>query len=155
MALIDEVMSRARRALAAGQRAACAARPAHRDLAAQRDALRAACGRVARADSTSTPATAAAVRVQTTFALLHQSHPAVAALYRQRRLWDDMAAEEVSADLRADLAAALERQRDAALQQLAGGGGIIGAFFRALLTSAHCCGSRSSSRSSRRCCNPA
>jgi hypothetical protein len=75
-----------------------------------------------------------AVRVQTTFALLHQSHPAVAALYRQRRLWDDMAAEEVSADLRATLSSALERQREAALQQLAGGGGIIGSFFRTLLT---------------------
>ena len=74
------------------------------------------------------------VRVQTTFAMLHQSHPGVAALYRQRRLWDDMAADEVSADLRGDLSAALERQREAALQQLAGGGGIIGGFFRTLLT---------------------
>ena len=74
------------------------------------------------------------VRVQTTFALLNQSHPAVAALYRERRLWDDLAASEVSADLRGTLAAALERQREAALQQLAGGGGIIGGFFRTLLT---------------------
>jgi hypothetical protein len=74
------------------------------------------------------------VRVQTTFALLNQSHPAVATLYRERRLWDDLAASEVSADLRATLAAALERQREAALLQLAGGGGIIGGFFRVLLT---------------------
>jgi hypothetical protein len=74
------------------------------------------------------------VRVQTTFALLNQSHPAVAALYRDRRLWDDLAASEVAADLRATLAAALERQREASLQQLAGGGGIIGGFFRTLLT---------------------
>jgi hypothetical protein len=74
------------------------------------------------------------VRVQTTFALLHQSHPAVSTLYRHRRLWDDMAADEVSADLRATLASALERQRAAALEQLAGGGGIVGGFFRTLLT---------------------
>lgn len=74
------------------------------------------------------------VRVQTTFAMLHQSHPAVAPLYRHRRLWDDMAADETSADLRATLSAALERQRDAALQQLAGGGGIIGTLFRWTLT---------------------
>jgi hypothetical protein len=74
------------------------------------------------------------VRVQTTFALLNQSHPAVAALYRERRLWDDLVAADVAADLRATLAAALERQREAALQQLAGGGGIIGGVFRTLLT---------------------
>ncbi|HEV2295527.1 MAG TPA: GTPase domain-containing protein [Tepidisphaeraceae bacterium] len=74
------------------------------------------------------------VRVQTTFAMLHQSHPAVAALYRHRRLWDDMAADEVSADLRAALSSALQRQREAALQQLAGGHGVIRPFFRVLLT---------------------
>ncbi len=74
------------------------------------------------------------VRVQTTFALLHQSHPAITTLYRHRRLWDDMAADETSADLRAALSSALQRQREAALRQLAGGGGIIGTFFRVLLT---------------------
>jgi hypothetical protein len=72
--------------------------------------------------------------VRTTFALLHQSHPAVAHLYRDRKLWEDLPADEAAADLRQTLTAAVERQRAAAVSRLAGKGGVIRPLFRVLLT---------------------
>jgi hypothetical protein len=72
--------------------------------------------------------------VRTTFALLHQSHPAVAHLYRDRKLWEEFPADEAAADLRQTLTAAVERQRAAAVQRLAGSGGVVRPLLRALLT---------------------
>ncbi len=54
---------------------------------------------------------AAADLVQRTFAQLHQAHPILAPMYRQRRLWEPMAAEHAADDLRIRLCATLERQR--------------------------------------------
>ena len=71
--------------------------------------------------------------VQSTFAQLRQSQPAVAELYRDNRLWEDMPAEMAAADLRRRLAATVERQRDAARARLAGSRGLL-APIRWLLT---------------------
>jgi hypothetical protein len=75
-----------------------------------------------------------AALVQTTFAQLRQAQPAVAGLYRDNRLWEDMPAELASGELRRTLAGTVERQRAAAVQRLAGRGGVIAPLFRWLLT---------------------
>jgi hypothetical protein len=72
--------------------------------------------------------------VQTTFAQLRQAQPAVAGLYRDNRLWEDMPAELAAGELRRTLAGTVERQRAAAVQRLAGRGGVIAPLFRWLLT---------------------
>lgn len=72
--------------------------------------------------------------VQSTFAQLRQAQPAVAALYRDNRLWEDLPADMAAGDLRRRLAATIARQRDAARERLAGRGGLLGAPFRWLLT---------------------
>jgi hypothetical protein len=72
--------------------------------------------------------------VQSAFAQLRQSQPAVAALYRDNHLWEDMPADLAAADLRRQLAATVERQRDAARERLAGRRGWIGAPLRWILT---------------------
>jgi hypothetical protein len=72
--------------------------------------------------------------VRATFALMHQSHPAVGALYRENRLWDDLPAENAAADLRESFAAAMQRQRDAVMTRLARRGRVVGAPVRWLLT---------------------
>jgi hypothetical protein len=75
-----------------------------------------------------------AALVQSAFAQLRQSQPAVATLYRDRHLWEDMPADLAAADLRRRLAVTVDRQRDAARQRLAGGRGVVGAPLRWLLT---------------------
>ncbi len=72
--------------------------------------------------------------VQSAFAQIRQSQPAVAALYRTNHLWEDMPADQAAADLRRRLAATVERQRETARQKLAGSGGVPGAPIRWLLT---------------------
>jgi hypothetical protein len=72
--------------------------------------------------------------VQTTFAQLRQSQPAVAPLYRHNRLWEDMPAEIAAGELRRTLAAGVERQRDVAIERLAGRSGAVAPLFRWLLT---------------------
>jgi hypothetical protein len=57
--------------------------------------------------------------LQGAFALLHQSHPTVAQLYAPRRLWEDLPACEAEADLQQRLAETIDRQRAAALDQIA------------------------------------
>lgn len=56
--------------------------------------------------------------VQTTFAQLRQSQPAAADLYAHNRLWEQMSADLAAAELRRILGAAIQRQRQAARQQL-------------------------------------
>ncbi|MGH9370602.1 MAG: hypothetical protein ACRD15_03620, partial [Vicinamibacterales bacterium] len=60
--------------------------------------------------------------IQSTFALLHQSHPAVSGLYREWKLWEQMPADQSASDLRRGLATTIERQR-AALQSTSGSRG--------------------------------
>jgi hypothetical protein len=72
--------------------------------------------------------------VQTTFAQLQQSSPAVATLYRDHKLWEDMDADLAAHDLRRRLSGTLERQRGALLSRLGGGRNPIAALVRWLLT---------------------
>jgi hypothetical protein len=71
--------------------------------------------------------------LQGAFALLHQSHPTVASLYAQRRLWEDLPACESEADLQSRLAETIERQLATALDQI-GHPSILFAPIRWLLT---------------------
>ena len=72
--------------------------------------------------------------VQSTFAQIRQSQPAVAPLYRHNRLWEDMPAELAAGELRRTLAATIERQRFVALERLSGRSGVVAPLFRWLLT---------------------
>lgn len=72
--------------------------------------------------------------VQTTFAQLNQSHPAVAELYRRRPLWEALPSETAEAELRGRLAGTVERQRAVMLQRLAGRTGVISPLVRWALT---------------------
>lgn len=58
-------------------------------------------------------------QVQATFALLHQTHPATALLYRQQKLWEQLHADAASADLRRAMVAALQGQRAEAMDHIA------------------------------------
>jgi hypothetical protein len=73
-------------------------------------------------------------RVQSAFAYLRQSQPAVAPLFEQNKLWEDMPADLAARSLRGVLADTVQRQRDAARQYLSGAGAIVGAPVRWLLT---------------------
>ena len=75
-----------------------------------------------------------ATLVQSTFAQLRQSQPAIAALYRQNRLWDDRPAEMAAGDLRKIIAGTIDLQRTEIQSRIAGGRGILGAPLRWLLT---------------------
>lgn len=73
--------------------------------------------------------------VQSTFAQVRQSQPALAELYRENRLWEDMPADLAAANLRRRLVETVERQRAFARERLAGrGGSAVAPFFRWLLT---------------------
>ena len=61
-------------------------------------------------------------QVQATFALLHQTHPATALLYRQQKLWEQLHADAASADLRRAMVAALQGQRAEAMDHIASRG---------------------------------
>jgi len=71
--------------------------------------------------------------LQSTFAFLHQSFPAIARLYTNWKLWESMPAQMAESDLRRRLSSTVERQRNRLREQL-NVGGVISAFFRTLLT---------------------
>jgi GTPase Era involved in 16S rRNA processing len=72
--------------------------------------------------------------VQTTFAQLQQSNPAISVLYRDNKLWESMASESAAADLQRRLRDTLERQREAALERIGRRAGFIAAIFGSILT---------------------
>ncbi|HEX8521471.1 MAG TPA: hypothetical protein VF669_04385 [Tepidisphaeraceae bacterium] len=57
-------------------------------------------------------------QIQSTFSMLHRSHPLVAELYRHRKLWEQPQADAAEEQLAAQLADAVERQRGQALDIL-------------------------------------
>lgn len=71
--------------------------------------------------------------VQTTFAQLRQSQPAMADLYPHNKLWEQMSADMAASELRRSLGATIQRQRDTARSQLLRRGW-LGAPLRWLLT---------------------
>jgi GTPase Era involved in 16S rRNA processing len=75
----------------------------------------------------------AAAVLQSTFAFLHQSFPAISRLYSNWKLWESMPAQLAEADLRRRLSSTVERQR-ARLREQLNVSGVISAFFRTLLT---------------------
>ena len=52
--------------------------------------------------------------VQTTFAVLQQTHPSISALYAQRKLWESLPAAAAAGDLRNELVETVNRQRSVA-----------------------------------------
>lgn len=72
--------------------------------------------------------------VQSVFAQLHQSDPAVASLYARRKLWDSMEAEAAQSAIRRQLVETIDRQRQEILSRLSGRAGIIAPPIRVLLT---------------------
>jgi hypothetical protein len=72
--------------------------------------------------------------VQSTFAHLQQSHPAVTGLYARKKLWEQMNAESAATNLRKLLAGAIERQRAWLIGRVERGGSGFGAIFRWGLT---------------------
>ena len=71
--------------------------------------------------------------VQSTFALLQQTHPLVSPLYRAQRLWDAAPADAATLQLRDTLTRSLQAQRGFAVARIARRG-IIAPLFRWLLT---------------------
>ncbi|HSU67135.1 MAG TPA: hypothetical protein VLJ39_09700 [Tepidisphaeraceae bacterium] len=71
--------------------------------------------------------------VQTTFAQLRQSQPAFGELYAHNRLWEQMSADLAAGELRRELGATIQRQRDAARQRFTKAS-VIAAPIRWLLT---------------------
>jgi hypothetical protein len=67
--------------------------------------------------------------VGSTFAQLQQSNPAISELYRDRKLWEDMTADVIAAQLRETLTDTVARQRDAVRVRLLGKGGFVSAIF--------------------------
>lgn len=72
--------------------------------------------------------------VQSTFAQMQQSQPAVSELYRHRRLWEDMPADTAATQLRATLTDTVAAQRELVRQKLTGSHRVIFAPVRWLLT---------------------
>ncbi len=73
--------------------------------------------------------------IQTTFALLQQSHPAVSALYSDRKLWESIPAAMAAAELRDGLIGTVNRQRAIACSRVdRNGGGWMAGATRMLLT---------------------
>jgi hypothetical protein len=75
-----------------------------------------------------------ATLIQTTFAMLQQSHPQVSDLYQHRRLWEAMSADTAAVHLRTILTDTVDRQRDVVRTKLAGRATAIFAPVRWLLT---------------------
>jgi hypothetical protein len=71
--------------------------------------------------------------VQSTFALLQQTHPLVSPLYRNQRLWDSAPADAATLELRDALSATLQKQRGEAVGRIARVG-LIAPLIRWLLT---------------------
>jgi GTPase Era involved in 16S rRNA processing len=78
--------------------------------------------------------TALATLVRGVFAQLQQTHPQISELYRQRKLWEDMSAENAAVQLRSALTDTVAQQRDTVRQQLAGRRAVLTAPLRWLLT---------------------
>ncbi len=76
----------------------------------------------------------AAAAVQSTFAALRQSQPALSTLYRGNKLWEDLPADMAASDLSRRLSGVVERQRAVARQRLDGRGSFASAPARWLLT---------------------
>ncbi|MCC6423663.1 MAG: GTPase domain-containing protein [Phycisphaerales bacterium] len=72
--------------------------------------------------------------VQTTFAHLQQSAPAIGELYRDHKLWESVWAEGAVGDLRRSMAAVVQRQRQVLSDRVGGRDNIIAAFVRSILT---------------------
>ena len=72
--------------------------------------------------------------VQTTFAQLQQSSPAIGALYRESKLWESIPSDSTAAQLRARLRDTLHRQRKAAMERIGRPGGIFAPVVRTILT---------------------
>ncbi|MDP9174811.1 MAG: hypothetical protein M3O30_13240 [Planctomycetota bacterium] len=72
--------------------------------------------------------------LQSTFAQLHQSSPAIAALYERRKLWEASDAAAAEGRLRGEWIDTVNRQREMLMSRLHGRVGIIAPFFRILLT---------------------
>lgn len=72
--------------------------------------------------------------VQTTFAHLQQSNPAIGELYRRHKLWESVWAEASISDLRLSLASVVQRQRQMMSERIGGRDNILAALFRSLLT---------------------
>jgi hypothetical protein len=75
-----------------------------------------------------------ATTIQSSFAQLHQTNPAVADLYMRRKPWETMDAQAAAASLRGRLVETIHRQRQAVLEKLSGGSGILGPIVRVGLT---------------------
>ena len=75
-----------------------------------------------------------ASRVQTAFAQLQQSHGIVSNLYKRRKLWEPMAAEQAAGSLRRRVAVSIEEQRASVRERLAGASAPAGVVVRGLLT---------------------
>src|SRR5205823_2455603 len=75
----------------------------------------------------------AAAVLQSTFAFLHQTFPAISRLYSNWKLWESMPAQNAESDLRRRLSTTVERQRTRLREEL-NVSGLISAFFRTLLT---------------------
>jgi hypothetical protein len=74
-----------------------------------------------------------AASVQAAFAQLHQLHPSLGEIYRDRRPWEAMHADLASAELSRLYDAVVQRQRQSVMERV-GGGSVILAPFRWLLT---------------------
>jgi hypothetical protein len=72
--------------------------------------------------------------VQTTFAQLQQSNPAISALYRDNKLWESAQSASAAADLQRRLRETLLGQRQAAMERIGRRGSFFGAIFAPLLT---------------------
>jgi hypothetical protein len=72
--------------------------------------------------------------VQTAFAQLNQSDPAVAGLYANRKLWESMEAEQAESRLRTSLVDCVRGQRELVMSRLSGKMGVIAPVVRFLLT---------------------
>jgi GTPase Era involved in 16S rRNA processing len=72
--------------------------------------------------------------IRSVFAQLQQLHPQMSDLYQRRKLWEDLSADTVAAQLRSTLTETVAQQRDVIRRRLTGKSGVIFAPVRWLLT---------------------
>ena len=75
-----------------------------------------------------------ATPIQTAFAQLNQSDPAIAGLYANRKLWESMEAERAESRLRQALVETVRQQREIVMSRLSGRMGVIAPIVRVVLT---------------------
>jgi hypothetical protein len=75
-----------------------------------------------------------ATPIQTAFAQLNQSDPAIAGLYQNRKLWEAMEAQAAESRLRQTLVETVRGQRQIVLSRLSGKTGVIAPIVRVVLT---------------------